>query len=270
MVDSLETRLGTKPVLISTDLKSSYGIQKSYAVHTYSDRIELLWVLEGTGKYICNGIIYPVRPGDAVVCNSGTAHGMEAEAQGILNYIQIFAHSVQIYGMPDNCLVPIGYCPVIHRVKQRDRLEELFFEILAKERLHKTETGALLELIVQLYEIIQNQLPAMPLNIGWRAVMYIDSHYADTGLTTERIAETLEVNRYNLAKVFKQMTGYSPLQYLTRRRIGAAQSMLLQMDTDMNQIAETVGFGNLKRFSNTFRKQTGILPQDYRNIWKDM
>ncbi|MCD8355450.1 MAG: AraC family transcriptional regulator [Clostridia bacterium] len=270
MVDSLETRFGTKPALISTDLKSSYGVQKSYAVHTYSDRIELLWILEGTGKYICNGIIYPVRPGDAVVCNSGTAHGMEAESQGILNYIQIFAHSVQACGMPDNCLVPIGHCPVIHRVRQRDRLEELFFEILAEERLQKTETGALLELVVQMYEIIQDQLPAMPLNIGWRAVMYIDSHYTETALTTEAIAEAMEVNRYNLAKVFKQMTGYSLLQYLTRRRIGAAQSMLLQTDTAIEDIAEKAGFCNMKRFSNAFRKQTGILPQDYRNIWKEM
>lgn len=270
MTDYLKRQFQKMPVLFSADLKSSYGMQKPGPVYTYTNHTELLWILEGTGKFICNGIVYPIRPGDAILCNSGTAHGITADTHNGLNAIQVFVQCVKFNGIPEGWLVPTGYCPVIHRVEERTHLDEMFFQLLAESRGRSAGDTVLPELLCKLYELIQDQLPARPLNVGWQAVGYIDKHFREADLTVEKIAEALQVNVYSMGRIFKQMTGYSPLQYLTRRRIGAAQSLLLQTQEPIQIVAEIVGFSNLKRFISAFRKQTGLLPQNYRNIWKEL
>ncbi|MGM9677160.1 MAG: AraC family transcriptional regulator [Butyricicoccus sp.] len=256
------------PQLLSAERYHAYGMENPCVVYTNPDRLELFWILAGTGKYICNGIIYPVRPGDAVVCNSGTAHGMKSDTQEGFRCIRIMARQICFPGLQENCLVPLSYYPVIHRTGQEERLESLFFRILAQYQRH-TDTDALWELLALLYQTIQKQFPAEPLNIGWQAVQYMDRHYMELGLKPDGVAERLDVNQYSMARMVKQMTGYTPLQYLTRRRVGAAQSLLLQTDTEIQDIAAKAGFDSVKRFSNAFLRQIGVLPQAYRSILGD-
>ena len=51
---------------------------------------------------------YPVRPGDAVVCNSGMAHGMKSDTRNGFRCIRIEAPQVQFPHMQENCLVPLS------------------------------------------------------------------------------------------------------------------------------------------------------------------
>ena len=208
---------------------------------------------------------YPVRPGDAVVCNSGMAHGMKSDTRNGFRCIRIEAQQVQFPHMQENCLVPLSYYPVIHRTGQEERLEALFFRILAAYQRH-TDTNALWELLALLCQTIQGQFPAEPLNIGWQAVWYMDRHYMECELKPDAVAALLGVNQYSMARNVKQMTGYTPLQYLNRRRVGAAQSLLLQTEDSVQEIAAAAGFDSTKRFSNIFLRQIGVLPQAYRSI----
>lgn len=251
--------------LLSAERYDAYGMEKPSAVYTNEDRLELFWILEGTGKYICNGIIYPVRPGDAIICNSGVAHGMKSDTKEGFRCIRIQAQQINFSNMQENCLVPLSYYPVVHRTGQEEQLETLFFRILAEYQQQET-TDALQELLELLYQTIQEQFPAEPLNIGWQAVHYIDRHYMNAELKVDVVADALEVNQYSMGRMVKQMTGYTPLQYLNRRRVGAAQSLLLQTDDSVQEIAVAVGFDNTKRFSNIFLRQIGVLPQAYRSI----
>lgn len=253
------------PRLLLAERYHAYGMETPGIVYTNWDRLELFWILEGTGKYICNGIVYPVRPGDAVVCNSGMAHGMKSDTKNGFRCIRMEVQRVQFPHMQENCLVPLSYYPVIHRTGQEERLESLFFRILAQYQRH-TDTDALWELLALLYQTIQKQFPAEPLNIGWQAVWYMDRHYMECELKPNVVADSLGVNQYSMARTVKQMTGYTPLQYLNRRRVGAAQSLLLQTDDSVQEIAVAAGFENIKRFSNIFLRQIGVLPQAYRSI----
>ena len=167
--------------------------------------------------------------------------------------------------MQENCLVPLSYYPVIHRTGQEERLEALFFRILAAYQWH-TDINALRELLALLCQTIQGQFPAEPLNIGWQAVWYMDRHYMESELKPDAVADLLGVNQYSMARNVKQMTGYTPLQYLNRRRVGAAQSLLLQTEDSVQEIAAAAGFDSTKRFSNIFLRQIGVLPQAYRSI----
>ena len=58
---------------------------------------------------------------------------------------------------------------------------------------------------------------------------YIDKHFADE-FSLQQMADALHVSPYYLAHICKEVTGYSPLQYVLRRRIGEAQTLLITTD----------------------------------------
>ena len=72
--------------------------------------------------------------------------------------------------------------------------------------------------------------------LGRRIKEYIDKHYMEP-ITLQSMGEALHISPYYLSHVFKQMSGYSPVQYLLRRRIGEAQTLLITTDLSITRIA---------------------------------
>ena len=70
--------------------------------------------------------------------------------------------------------------------------------------------------------------------------------------------------RITLSHVFKQMSGYSPVQYLLRRRIGEAQTLLITTDLSITRIAEMVGYDTQSYFNLQFTKNVGMPPNKFR------
>ena len=99
-----------------------------------------------------------------------------------------------------------------------------------------------------------------------RIKQYIDLHY-DEGLTLQSIGDALHVNMYYLSHVFKDNTGYAPMQYIMRRRIGEAQSLLISTKYSITQIAGMVGYDNPCHFNTIFAKYVGMSPSKYRKSY---
>ncbi|WP_443081758.1 helix-turn-helix domain-containing protein [Tepidibacter sp.] len=54
--------------------------------------------------------------------------------------------------------------------------------------------------------------------------------------------------------------------YIQCRKIGQAEHLLTYTDLNIGQVANAVGYSNAGRFSELFRKSTGILPGEYIKI----
>ena len=78
------------------------------------------------------------------------------------------------------------------------------------------------------------------------------------------MAGALHVSPYYLAHVCKEATGYSPLQYVLRRRIGEAQTLLITTDLPVTRIAAQVGYDNPSHFNAQFSKAVGMSPRTFR------
>jgi AraC-like DNA-binding protein len=70
-----------------------------------------------------------------------------------------------------------------------------------------------------------------------------------------------------LAHVFKESTGFSPIQYIIRRRIGEAQSLLINTNESVTNISGIVGYDNTSYFTTLFSKTVGMSPKKYRQLW---
>lgn len=92
---------------------------------------------------------------------------------------------------------------------------------------------------------------------------YIDDHCATT-LTIADLARAACMSPTKFKECFKAVTGSTLTQYVQARRISQAESLLRIPDLSIEQIAHAVGYTCASRFSELFRRETGLLPSEYR------
>lgn len=92
---------------------------------------------------------------------------------------------------------------------------------------------------------------------------YIDEHYAEA-ITLEKMAADFYMNPYYFSSFFKKQVGQNFKTYLTEIRMNKALILLHNPDLMIYEIAERVGYNNVRHFSDTFKKKYGQVPQDYR------
>lgn len=83
-------------------------------------------------------------------------------------------------------------------------------------------------------------------------------------LKVEDIARKLNLNRSYLSSIFKDFTGSSIMQYLILYRLHEARILLTQTTLSVSEVAQAVGFNDLRNFSRRFKKEYGQTPRDYR------
>ncbi|WP_372661881.1 helix-turn-helix domain-containing protein [Cohnella sp.] len=94
---------------------------------------------------------------------------------------------------------------------------------------------------------------------------YIGMHYDDINISTETVAEYVELSCNYVRSIFKEITGISLSDYITQCRMSEAQRHLIETDYPVSRIAELVGYPeNSKHFFTVFKKHFGSTPENYR------
>ncbi|CAH1209601.1 Protein-glutamate methylesterase/protein-glutamine glutaminase [Paenibacillus plantiphilus] len=95
---------------------------------------------------------------------------------------------------------------------------------------------------------------------------YIEENYKEVDLET--IAAKFYINPFYFSVFFKKHTGQNFKQYVTAIRMNLAVRLLIQSDSLLYEIAEQVGYQNARQFSEMFKKNYGMLPNEYRQQFK--
>ena len=83
-------------------------------------------------------------------------------------------------------------------------------------------------------------------------------------INLEYASRQLGVSVNHLIKVFKQHTGLTPVQYISKMRVDKAKVLLEQGDIGILDIAYSIGYESLSTFYKCFKDQTGCTPNEYR------
>lgn len=92
---------------------------------------------------------------------------------------------------------------------------------------------------------------------------YIFNHLNEK-LSLDDICEEVNLNKSYLCELFKKETGITIAQYSTKLKIEAAEKMLLYTDYPPATISNYFSFSSHSHFINTFKKHTGLTPNEYR------
>jgi AraC-like DNA-binding protein len=103
-------------------------------------------------------------------------------------------------------------------------------------------------------------------NLGpyYHVIDYINRNAAKPLVVTE-LAAIAGMNYNGFSAGFHCAFGVSPKQYICKRRINMAKTLLLTSDMTIKQISSQVGYDNEFFFYRLFKKYTGQTPKYYRN-----
>lgn len=98
------------------------------------------------------------------------------------------------------------------------------------------------------------------------ALNYIEQHYTNP-ISLQDLADQLSVTTHYTCVLFQQTLGTRPVEYINRYRIRKAKELLLQEELlEVKAVSEKVGFGNPSYFINTFKKNEGLTPREFRRL----
>lgn len=95
------------------------------------------------------------------------------------------------------------------------------------------------------------------------AIAYINKNFRDK-ITLSETAKKLHISKNYLCHLFTQETGYRFCEYINIKRIGYAKELICENKKNFEFISCYCGFSSQSHFSTTFKKYTGITPNEYK------
>lgn len=133
----------------------------------------------------------------------------------------------------------------LERLPSKDAVKNYTVDILSKisEKIDSANTGSNHRIIIKLLEFIKEQYNQ---NIG-----------------LNELADMVNMNPAYLSILFKDEVGMTYIKYLTQVRLNHAKE-LLQQGYKVTEVSEMVGYNDYHYFSNIFKKNLGIKPNEYK------
>jgi len=96
-----------------------------------------------------------------------------------------------------------------------------------------------------------------------KAIWYIESHYREH-ISLESLADVAGVSRYHLSRIFCYTIGQPISRYIRLRRLSTAAIALAAGETDILDLALSIGYGSHEAFTRAFKEHFSITPEQVR------
>ncbi len=240
-------------------------------MHKHEDMLEIVFIRDGRGTHIIGDKEYKTKKGDILIYNKNVLHDERSNNENYVSTYVCGISKLHLKGLSENQLNPDNIEPVIHSGEHFEAIESLFkimySEVFSNRKgVEKTCNYLMLSLIsivVRLVELSGNKKEEEEYELGQRIKKYIDENFLEN-LSIKSLSKELGISQYYLMHTFKDKTGYSPMQYIIKRKIGEAQNLLINTDYSITEIAESLGYDNPNYFNMLFTKTIGMPPGKYR------
>ena len=252
--------------------------------HTH-DFEELVLILDGHGQHKVGREVYDIATGDVFVLLGDVSHGYpEVKDLSLINILYD----------PANLRFPradLGALPGYHalfevepRLRQRQRFQN-------RLKLGMDELGRLVKLIAGLETELRANAPGSrfvatahfmqivaflarvyskmpvekqrPVTQISELLGYMEQHFAEP-LTIGDLARVAHLSQTSLFRLFRQIMGRAPIDYLIRLRINKAAQLLRREPLRIKEVSEAAGFTDSNYFTRQFRNVMGVSPREYR------
>jgi transcriptional regulator GlxA family with amidase domain len=95
------------------------------------------------------------------------------------------------------------------------------------------------------------------------AMNYVNENYRED-LRVELMADRAHISCFHFARLFKEYANVTFHEYLTRRRVEEATSLLTESGKYITDIAFQAGFPSISAFNRSFKKYTNRTPREYK------
>ena len=237
-----------------------------------SDVYTFYFVREGKGYVTQQQITHKVSAGQGFVVFPNAETSVKSEFKNTMNVDWVAFSGYLVEKYLDRAHLTI-FEPVFEDVEDKEL--EGYFDRLVDVSRHMPNRYC--KLMAQLYSIfafildhtfVEKAPASTPAEvILLKSLDFIDINY-QSDISVEDIAQSVGCNRKTLYNVFKNLTGFSPRDYLIYYRMWKATVLLKNPQLSIDMVATAVVYGDQFHFSKEFKKNVGLPPSEYRKVIK--
>ncbi len=139
---------------------------------------------------------------------------------------------------------------------------ELLNSIYEKQHLSEIAQD-LLHFCIRVSDLMFDQKDVKGSRQAMLALDYIEKNYANPELSLNSVCSYLAMSTSYFSSVFKNCTGETFIEALTKKRIEKAKTLLANTTKRTYEVAQEVGYADPHYFSSAFKKVTGCTPKEY-------
>lgn len=249
---------------------------KGYLSH-YHDAHELLYIISGRISVSICGEEREAGPGSMLVFSRFEEHSIRVLTSEYRRYTLLI--SPETVSGDDYLLSSVlinrtgGFDHIIDFSGKDNSIETLMKEMaveffLRSPMYERVLDSMLTRLLVCLYRL-RPELFLADENRNTEIVRELqgrfEKNYSDR-FSLAQLATEYHVSSSHLSHVFKNITGYAPIEYLKSCRLSAAKNLLSTTDKSIKEIIDLCGFSDESNFSRTFKEKIGMTPTEFRKI----
>ena len=261
---------GDRSVLIYDNVEN-----EDYPIH-WHNAIEIIMPLINPFDAICDGVEYRLDERDILVIPAGTLHTLRAQPGRRL--IMLFDNRSLADNPSLSELRSLLTSPIHIRHEDdkefADQLGALLTEIYTLYSSWKdmAEVYIYLKLLTLLVRIKEYSFGGSENDDAYAdkfssVLKYIEQNYM-YNITLDELSDMAGYSKYHFSRMFKKYCHTSFVSYLNRRKIKAAELLLVNDNLSVTEAAMQVGFSSLTTFNRVFRDIKGCTPTEFRKLYR--
>lgn len=241
---------------------------------------EITYVISGSGVITDNGNIYEISEGDIFFSPFGHLHSIIANVQEPLRYAYI-GFSI----LDDTPIIELKKIDIFLNNTQKLKAkvdERLMYPFLqSMEEFYTKSDFSIFMIETYIWQILVDSYRA--LNSGsdenennsfiiketqsvgravYSMIRYIDEHIYDLANIRD-IAKELGYSACYISHTFKEKTGVTVKQYISKKKIHKSVELLETGKFSVTKVAQILNYSNVQSFSRTFKQIIGVYPSKY-------
>lgn len=253
---------------------------KSMKTDHFHSEYEIYFLLSGSVEYFIDGALYLLTAGSFALIEPGVLHrtvkGGDGAHERILIMLdpQFLAAFLEL----DMALLDCFDRFSVFTPPEPEQYVTLLKQLYCEYQRSKPSSVLLRSYMAQLLVLLGREHAAaayvphaaddVQTHRILEAVAYINEHYAEE-IDRALLCRRVFVSPSHFSRLFKQVTGFTYVEYLNTVRLKNAARLLLQTGANVSEAAAACGFSSSNHFCKQFKAVMGVSPLKYKKRQKD-
>jgi len=278
----LSVDIGNIRIRVSLGGFRSVGDKTHSLMHNHAN-FEYHMILQGSARFDTEEYTYPLMQDDAVLVFPYAFHRFSDQSRD--SAVLSFSFSVSKVQKSRGKDYYSAVCERLNRenivltiaqdASMADELRKIMQNIYSEKLFAEEETKALLillfsKLLSHLSEDERDKGEDYTESAEYDARIYMIEEYFNEyymeDITLRQLSELLGLSEKQTERMIDRAFGEGFQQHLCRMRLKMAQDLLRGSDTEVKEIAETIGYRSYNGFYLAFKKNLGCTPMEYRRM----
>jgi AraC-type DNA-binding domain-containing proteins len=269
-------------------LKNDYEIYhylnddiKSVNIH-HHDFYELYYFISGDVKYLIEGKVYYLKPGNLVLINSKELHqAVINSGENTYERIVLWIDKAFLQQLSTSktelaaCFESDDKRNVLEiGLEDQKNIRSLLNKIISLENYNGVGYELLykvyiIELMIYINNLAFNTQSGGNIEIKKSKLIdhiigYINNHI-DEDITIDDIAKEFYISKFHLSRKFKKYTGTTIHRYIIQKKLIEAKELILK-EMQIKDVYKQCGFGDYSNFFRAFKNEYGITPKQFYEV----